>query len=159
MSQLITGAPVWVWPLLVGLLAIGFNAMRTRQSLVFPLYFLPLLGFLSLNSVSSVVTTSGVWAVFALAYVAGTVFGHRFQARRLLEKTGRHVRLAGEGLTLTVILILFSANFVVGVLSAVAPSALESGYFQEGFAAALALASGSFLGRALFIWRAPKTKA
>ena len=157
MSQIITGAPIWVWPLLALLLAIGFNAMRTRQSPVLPLYFLPLLGILSLNSVNSVATVAGVWAVFAFAYFAGAYFGFRFQASRLLAKTGLRVRLAGEGMTFVVILILFSANFVVGALTAVAPHVFASDYFQAGFASVLALASGSFLGRAFFILRAPQT--
>ena len=155
MSQFITGAPVWVWPLLALLLLIGLNAMRTRQTLTLPLYFSPLLGFLSLNSVNGVATSAWVWVVFAFAYLAGVGMGKRFQENRLLEKTGKHVRLAGEGLTLVVIIILFSANFVVGVLTAVAPDMLESDSFQAGFATVLALASGSFLGRALHILRAP----
>ncbi len=159
MSQVFSGAPLWVWPLLVLLLVIGFNAMRTRQTLALPIYFLPLLGLLSLNSVNNIATSAGIWAVFLLAYLGGAFFGYRFQASRLLSKTGKRVHLTGEGLTLVVILILFSANFVVGVLTAVAPDILASAYFQGGFAATLALASGSFLGRALFILRAPQTQA
>ncbi len=155
MSQFLTGAPVWVWPLLAALLFVGFNAMRTRTSPVVLLYLLPLLGFLSLRSVNGVATSAGVWGVFLLTYLTGGALGYRFQASRVLAKTGRHVRLAGEGLTLIVILILFSANFVTGVLTAVAPDTLVSGAFQAGFAAILALASGSFLGRALSIWRTP----
>ena len=156
MSALFTSAPLWVWPLLAMLLALGLNAMRTRTTPAWPLYGLPLLGVLSLRSVSALEAANWVWGVFALAYALGAVFGLRFQARRILKKAGRKVLLKGEALTLPSVMVLFWANFALGVLSAVAPDVLASLGFQAGFASVLAGVSGSFLGRAAAILRAPR---
>ena len=60
MSALFTSAPLWVWPLLAMLLALGLNAMRTRTTPAWPLYGLPLLGVLSLRSVSALEASNWV---------------------------------------------------------------------------------------------------
>jgi ACR3 family arsenite efflux pump ArsB len=62
------------------------------------------------------------------------------------------VQLAGEGLTLCVMMLMFWANFAGGVLQTVAPQIYGSSLFHVIFVAVLATASGSFAGRAVRVW-------
>lgn len=149
---LFTNAPLWVWPLLALLIVVGLNAMRTRQTLALAIYGLPLLGILPLRTVAGLEAAPWVWAVFAGAYALGAVIGFRFQAPRVLAKQSGRVRLRGEALTLVAVLVIFLANFLRGVLDAVAPQALESAGFAAALAGVLALVAGSFLGRALCVF-------
>jgi len=49
-------------------------------------------------------------------------------------------------------MVIFWANFAGGVVAAVAPLAYASAPFHVALAACLALAAGSFGGRALRVW-------
>lgn len=154
MTNFLTGAPLWVWPLLALLIAIGLNSMRTRSAPLWALYALPLFGIMSLRAVLGLAPPAWVWLVFTGAYLLGATYGVRFHAPRIRSKIAGTATLSGEALTLVVVLVLFSANFVTGALRAVAPDMLFSAGFLGGFAAVMALASGTFMGCALAVWRA-----
>ena len=154
MSKIFTEAPIWVWPLLLLLVFVGLRARKKRSVPVVLIYALPLMGVMALRSVFALSAPTAVWAVFALAYGAGAVAGYRLQVRWILGRVGRRVKLSGEYLTLTVMMVIFWANFVGGVLGAVAPDLYQTLIFQGVFAAIVAAASGSFLGRSLRVWRA-----
>jgi uncharacterized membrane protein len=94
-----------------------------------------------------------VWGVFALAYGIGAWGGYLVQQRWVLGRTGLMVRLAGESLTLSMMMLVFGANFVGGFLEAVAPEVQGSAVFAMLFATVLALSSGSFAGRAVRVAR------
>ena len=121
MSGIITGAPIWVWPLLALLVFIGLRARRTRKAPVGLVYALPLLGALALRSTAALPADGWIWLVFAAAYVSGGWGGYLLQQGWLLGREGRMVRLAGENLTLAVMMLVFWANFAGGFLRAVAP--------------------------------------
>ena len=76
MSQLFTGAPVWVWPLLVGLIVVGVRAMRDREAPLWLIYTLPLMGVLSLNAVRGLPVGGSIWLVFVAAWIGGGLLGH-----------------------------------------------------------------------------------
>jgi hypothetical protein len=153
MTQLITGAPIWVWPLLVGLILVGMRARKPRTAPAAVLYLLPLLGILALRSVASLPAGSWIWVVFVVLYAAGVWIGYLLQGRWVLGRTGQRVQLAGENLTLVVVMLVFWANFVGGLLQAVAPHIYSNPVFHAGFAAVLALGAGTFAGRAVRVWR------
>lgn len=71
MTQLITGAPIWVWPLLAVLLFVGMRARHERTVPVGLIYGLPLLGVMAVRSVLAVPAAGVIWLVFAVAYVLG----------------------------------------------------------------------------------------
>jgi len=75
------------------------------------------------------------------------------QRRWLLGREASRVRLAGESLTLSVMMLVFWANFAGGVMRAVAPQTYGNPVFHIIFAGLLAASCGSFAGRALRIWR------
>lgn len=154
MTQFLTGAPIWVGPLLALLIFVGLRARQARSVPVLLIYLLPLLGILSLRAVASLPAGNWIWMIFLVLYGAGLWAGHRLQARWVLGRTGRMVQLAGENLTLLLMMAVFWANFLGGVLLAVAPDIYGNAMFQTGFTALLALAAGIFAGRALFVWRA-----
>lgn len=153
MTSLITGAPLWVWPLFVVLLLVGLRARRNREAPVVLVYALPLLGVLALRSVYAVGGSGWGWALFALAYGAGAVVGHHLQKRWTLARAGRKVRLAGESMTLVVMMALFWANFVAGVLQAVAPAIIANPWFLVALSVILGGCAGSFAGRTVRVWR------
>ncbi|KEJ89387.1 hypothetical protein [Sulfitobacter donghicola] len=156
MTQFITGAPVWVWPLLALLVFIGLRARHERRVPVFPLYILAALGVLGVRSTLSLPAESWIWGVFLVCYAFGGWCGFKVQKGWLLAHDGQRAHLAGESLTLCVLLLIFSANFIGGALQAVAPDVYADAMFHIAFALVLGTASGSFLGRALLIWsRAP----
>ena len=154
MVQVMTGAPLWVWPLLVVLVMVGARARRNRWVPVGMVYALPLLGVLGLRTVLSLPAGGWIWGLFALAYVAGAYGGYVLQRTWILGNDGGRVQLAGEALTLTAVMVNFWASFAGGVLRAVAPGAYGSPVFTAVFVALLAASGGSFAGRALRVWRA-----
>lgn len=148
-KQILTGAPIWVWPLLLGLVLLGLKASKDRRALCLPSYFYPLLGLLSVSAVRGLGVGGLVWLGFAVAYLIGAVLGHRFQGQKIMGKTATHVSLKGEWLTMVVLMVIFWMNFVGGVVEAVLPLAFASLWFKSGFALVAGLAAGSWMGRAL----------
>lgn len=63
--------------------------------------------------------------------------------------------LAGEGLTLGVMMPMFWANFVGGVLQAVAPQFYGRNLFHVISVGVLAFVSRSIAGCALWVWLKP----
>ncbi|MEQ6203627.1 hypothetical protein ABMC88_11290 [Sulfitobacter sp. HNIBRBA2951] len=153
LTGIFTGAPLFVWPLLAGLVFLGLRARQARSVPVAAFYALPLMVLLGVRTTSALPAGVWIWAVFALAYGAGAVAGFLLQARWTLGREGTRVRLSGESLTLLVVMVLFWANFVSGALEAVAPAVYLHPLFQAAFAALLAMGSGSFAGRALHVLR------
>ena len=150
-------APIWVWPLLLVLIGVGVMSSRERSTKSWVLYVLPVLGILAINAVARLPAQNWIWGVFGLAYLCGAYGGFRFQQRIVLDKSAGSVRLAGEWLTLLVLMVIFSMNFAAGMTADVSPDLYGSPNFHIVFACVEGLASGSFLGRALWVYRAPGT--
>ncbi|MBL1437008.1 MAG: hypothetical protein COB08_012540 [Rhodobacteraceae bacterium] len=155
LSGILTGAPLWVWPLLAGLILLGLKASKDRRALCLPSYFHPLLGLLSVSAVHGLGVGGLVWLGFAVAYLVGAVLGHRFQGQKIVGKSAKHVSLKGEWLTMAVLMVIFWMNFVGGVVEATLPLAFASLWFKAGFALLAGLAAGSWAGRALRVFATP----
>lgn len=153
MTQVMTGAPIWVWPLLAALVFAGLRARQNRRVHVGVLYALPALGILALRSTAALPADVAIWSAFVLAYGVGAWAGFVVQGRWLLGREGHIVELAGESLTLVMIMIVFWANFVGGMVQAIAPHVYANGAFQFLFIGLIALSSGSFSGRAVRAWQ------
>ncbi len=153
-ARFATGAPLWVWPLLVGLVFVGLKASKDRTTLTLPIYFLPLLGLLSLNAVNGLSVEPKVWVLFAATYWIGATFGFRFQSSVVLGRSGKSITLKGEWVTMLALMVIFWLNFVGGVFKAVSPDIYTSSGFHLVFAAIAGLVAGSFFGRALWVFRA-----
>lgn len=114
------GAPVWVWPLLVVLVALGISRMRDREMPVWRLLLLPgilvsvsVLGafFGGLNAATLLALTAGM----ALGAMAGWWTMRDVEVERL---SGNRVRVRGEFVSLMAILVIFASRFAAGMLEA-----------------------------------------
>jgi len=153
-NGIVSGAPIWVWPLLVLLIIIGLRATKDRTAPVGLIYALPLMGILSLNSVNAMPHAPVAWGSFGAAYAVSCVLSYTMQAKWLLSKEARRVALRGEWLTLLTMMAIFWMKFVGGMVNAISPDLYASAGFTATIAVVLGLASGSFLGRAWYIFRA-----
>ena len=143
------GAPLWVWPLFIGLVALGLLSTR-RRSVSRPLFFaLPLLGLITLNSAANLPNPGFVWPCFSAGFLAGAYVSHGLQSRWLLGRKGNRLDVSGEWFTFAVLMVMFWANFIAGTLRAIAPAAYDSPEFLAPFTLVIACASGSFLGRSI----------
>jgi len=151
---ILANIPIWVFPLFILLLVIGLRAMRRRQLPVAVIYAIPLLGVLGLRAIIALPTSLWIWAIFAGFGALGIKTGMALQRRWLIGRNGNRVELEGEPLTLVLMMSVFAGNFVVGLVSEVAPEVLTMALFQFGFTALLSTVSGIFCGRALWVYRA-----
>ena len=149
MTQILLNTPVWVWPLLAILIAVGLRARHTRIVPLWLLYVLPVLALLPLHATASLGAGGWVWAVFTVAFCAGAGGGFFLQGRWLLGRVGTKLQLAGENITLVVLMVIFFANFVLGFLTATAPALAASPMFHTVFVVVIASCGGTFSGRAL----------
>lgn len=148
-----TQAPLWVWPLLVGLVFVGLRAMGERRVPIWMVFALPGLVVLALRTVAGLQPGPLGWTVFAVAWAVSAAGGYRIARRWVIAREGARLHLRGEGLTMVALMVIFWANFVAGVLQAIAPETLHSAIGIGVFAGLLAAASGQFAGRALFAAR------
>ncbi|CUH87593.1 hypothetical protein PH5382_01522 [Phaeobacter sp. CECT 5382] len=147
LTGILTGAPLWIWPLLLLLILLGLHASRDREMSILPYSLMPLIA-LSNVPVLIVQPEAGMaFGAWGLAYICGAGLGFRIQARWIIARRGLRAEVAGEWLSLAVMMLLFWANFANGVTVAVAPDLVASSAYQILFPALLGLASGSFLGR------------
>ena len=118
------GAPVWVWPLLVVLVALGISRLRDREIPVWRLLLLPVI----LVSVSVLgAFFGGLNAGALVALTAGRALGARagwwtmrdVEVERL---AGNRVRVRGESVSLMAILVIFASRFAAGMLEATGSS-------------------------------------
>lgn len=154
-AQILSGAPLWIWPLLLLLVLLGLHASRTREMLILPFFAMPLIGLTNVPTLLAQNQPERAFLVWGLAYVCGALIGFTLQGRWILWRRGLRAKVAGEWLSLAVMMLLFWANFANGLLDALAPEVTALATYGIGFPALLGLASGTFLGRPLRIvlWR------
>lgn len=148
-NGILHGAPVWVRPLFLVLLSIGLLSMRHRHSSVIPYFFYPLFGLTAAGSIGGLLHDPLKWIVFGSAYTLGVAAAFIWQNGLIVEKTGMHMVLRGEWLTLLILMVVFFSNFVNGMVESMAPDVRQIGAFTVGFACVIGICAGSFTGRAL----------
>lgn len=134
--QAATGAPVWVWPLLIALIALGVSRLRDREMPVWRLLLLP--AILSSVSVLGIIARdlSGAELSVSLAgAVAGLLAGAwSMRGVAVVRLAGNRIRVKGEAVSLIAILGIFATHFAAGTLAATAPHILEMQGVAELFA-------------------------
>ena len=150
--HILSAIPLWVFPLLVALIAIGLRASRDRSAPVWLYYALPALALLSLFRALSL----GPVAVgtLAMAWLAGTALGHALQPRWTVARSGPRIELRGEWLTMGTVLSLFIANFTAGMALGMAPTLAHGSVFGLFYGLFCGMLSGTLMGRTLSILRA-----
>lgn len=153
MTQILAGiwqnTPIWVWPLFCVLVGIGILAMRDRSSTIIPYCFYPLFGLTAANAIINMAHAPTAWIIFGAAYIIGMGVAFWWQNGLILQKTGIHMQLKGDRITIVILMVIFFSNFVNGVVGGISPTVQASTGFTYIFATVIGLCSGSFTGRAL----------
>jgi len=154
-GQVAGAAPVWVWPLLVALIALGISRMRDREMPVWRLMLLPaILAGSSLltaliGSLSGQLNSSGLAAMgigLGLGMAAGWMSLRAVAVTRL---AGNRVLVKGEAVSLIAIVVIFASRFAAGAVTALAPDLLDSPGVAELFVLVPVFCAGVMAARAL----------
>lgn len=155
--QTLQHIPVWVFSLLIGLVALGLLQIRTRH--------IPKQRLLGINIALTVFTMVGVvqqwrptpwlllgllsWAVSCTLVAWALGQGAAPQGARYDAQT-RRFTVPGSWLPLALFMAIFACKFGVGMLSATAPETLHNVQAAIGISAVYGLFSGVLNARA---WR------
>ena len=148
--------PVWVWGLLLALIALGLSQafprrVTLRRTMVLPL---ALLAF----SLYGVVSRFGALPAPLLAWgvgLAGALVatqGRFDNAAVRFDPASRSFQLPGSWLPLVLMVGLFALKFAAGVLAATHPDVVREAGFALPASTAFGAASGIFLARAMTLW-------
>ena len=155
---IITHTPVWVWFVLAGLIFLGLRRTRTRQvnatSLLIPAAIFALLAITRLvvgHFAGPVVlgTLAGAIAATAILFVLKP----GSKATRLADGT---FQIEGEWFSLTLILMVFAANYGIAVLAAMDPAVGTSDNARFVYSFINGLSAAFMAGRTLTYLRAQK---
>lgn len=151
--EILKNTPIWVWPLLVALIVLGLRASRTRWMPAAMIYFMPLLGLLSVNNMLALPNQVLIWSVFFFVYALGALLGARLQQGWTLGREGNRVQVDGEWVTMLTIVTVFIASFLNGMFVAIMPELIALPIVYLGLTVIKAGVAGVFIGRAVYVWR------
>ncbi|MFS8183451.1 hypothetical protein ACMG4P_18150 [Pseudovibrio denitrificans] len=153
MLRFVTGAPLWVWPLLALLVYWGIKSSKQRTISANSAYLLPFFGLITINGIIALPNPSLSWSAFFILYalIAGATF--QLQKRWIIARDGDQVTLAGEWFTFSVLMAQFVINYIGSATQIANPDLYASPIFLTLFASVIGATSGTFLGRALCIIR------
>lgn len=151
--DILRNTPIWVWPLLVVLIVLGLRASRTRWMPAAVIYFMPLLGLLSVNNMLVLPNQVLIWSAFFFVYALGALLGARLQHSWTLGREGNRVHVAGEWVTMLTIVTVFVASFLNGMFVAIMPELIALPIVYLGLTVIKASVAGVFIGRAVYVWR------
>jgi len=148
--------PVWVWPLLAALLALGLRqafprTVTLRRAMLLPVAMLAL----SLWGVISVFGSGpalAAWALGGLTAASWSMHGGGARSVRW-SAAEQSFRLPGSWVPLMLILGIFCTKFGVGMSLAQHPELRSADSFALGASLVYGVFSGLFAGRALGLWR------
>lgn len=155
LMQILRGTPLWVLPLFLGLIFLGYLQSRPRDVAPAMVAILPLaLGGFSLSRVLSVF---GPEALALAAWVAGTAAALLLN-RALKQPAGARwsaggtFHVPGSWAPLVLMMTLFFARYALAVSQVMTPVLVRSPGFGAAASFGFGLLSGIFLARALRIW-------
>lgn len=162
--SILRGTPVWVWGLLAGLLALGASQVRGRQVslqrvLVLPLIMalMALLGLASaFASNGHLVIALGTWLLVVLASVA--LLTKTLSTAAWYDPIHKRFDLPGSWVPLALIMGIFFTKYLVGVETAMNPSAFATQEAAIALSALYGLFSGVFIARTLLLLRLTHTR-
>ena len=147
--------PVWVFAILLGLIAIGLRQTRTR--VVKPTVLVSVAAGLLVYSAWGVTSAFGMqwapllaWAVGLSAALVGLM---RWVAPQGLVRQGRAVQVPGSWWPMALLLSIFLAKFALGMAHGLGASFAHATWFELLASAVFGLLSGSFAARAWAVRR------
>jgi hypothetical protein len=153
----VSNTPVWVWPLLLGLLVLGLRQTRTQHMGWMRVTVLPLvLVGLSIYGTLAVAGAYGaallLWALVALG-AATWVLRQPLPASARYDLAHRRFTVPGSAVPLVLMMGIFLTKYAVGATQALAPALLQTTLAAHSIAALYGLCSGVLLGRSLRLWK------
>lgn len=151
--------PLWVWGLLVALLALGASQLRDRSASLARVSLMPVA--MTLFSVSGTYSAFGATPHLGLAITAwliASVLAFALVARGRAEgaqydPARRRYHLPGSVVPLWLIVGIFLVKYVVGVDLTMAPQLVQDTEYVLCIAALYGAFTGFFVGRASRLWR------
>lgn len=147
--------PVWVFAILLGLIALGLVQTRTR--LVKPRVLVGVATGLLAYSAWGVTSAFGLQPAPLLAWGVGLVLAlgllMRWVAPQGLVRQGRAVQVPGSWLPMALLLSIFLAKFVLGMANGLGASFVQATWFVLLASLVFGLLSGSFAARAWAVHR------
>jgi hypothetical protein len=153
---ILKGTPVWVWALLLGLVALGVSQTFARRVSLLRSALMPVVMLtLSLQSVATGFANPPLallaWAVGA-AVAAMAVLRWMDVSAVAYDPALRCFDLPGSGWPLVLMLGIFAMKYGMGVSLALHPELRSSTDLALASSAAFGVFSGVFLGRTLALW-------
>ena len=152
-AAILSHTPLWVWGLLVALIALGVSQTRTREVTLTRVTLLPLA--MTVLSASGVFGAFGESAPAIVTWLAGLgavlAFGRQALAVRGARWSAASERLTvpGSVLPLALILGIFVVKYTVGVTLALRPELATDSAFAAAIGAVYGVFAGLFLVRSL----------
>lgn len=154
--QILRGTPLWVLPLFIGLIVLGYLQSKPRDVSPAALAVLPVaLGLLSLTRV---IAAFGAAPLILGAWAAGTAAALLFN-RALKQPAGARWSAAsgsfhvpGSWVPLALMMAMFFTRYALAVSQVMAPALVHAAGFRMAAGFGLGLLSGIFLARALWVW-------
>jgi hypothetical protein len=160
--DILRNTPSWVWLVLAALLAFGLVQTRRRRLPRALIFLLPAIMIaLSLYSLRSSfgwqADALGSWVIGMLAafILNGAVF--RSPMGIGYDGVARKFEIPGSWIPLLLMMMIFCTRFMIGVTTAISPSAVAEPNFIRAVCALLGLCSGLFAARALRINQAARS--
>lgn len=158
--EILRRTPVWVLPLFLLLLYLGFTQSRRRSVTPARLAILPVaMPVLSLVGLSSVFGASavalGCWSAALLAAAWSVEAAGIPKGVSIAPETGAFI-VPGSWWPLSLIMVIFFTRYAVAVALARDASLSSLVPFAALVSATYGLSSGYFVGRAVHIWRSAK---
>jgi hypothetical protein len=156
LMQILGGTPLWVFPLFVGLVVLGWLQSKPRD--VRPAVLAVLPAALGVFSLTRVFAAFGPEPLVLTAWAAGTAAALLLN-RTLKQPAGARWSAAtgsfhvpGSWVPLVLMMAMFFARYALAVSQAMTPVLVQGTGFRTFASFGLGLLSGIFLARALWVW-------
>lgn len=163
LTQILRGTPVWVFPLFLGLIFLGYLQSKPRDLPPVRLAILPVA--LAALSLSRVLSAFGAEPLALAAWAAGTAAALLLNSR-LKQPAGARWSAAsgtfhvpGSWVPMVLIMAVFFARYALAVSLAMKPDFVHSAAFASASSFGFGMLSGMFMARAWWIWSQRPTPA
>ncbi len=158
--DIVTHAPIWVWPLLALVVWLGILQMRDRsysrvRVLVLPFVLVALSIGSTVSSFGMRAAALGAWGVGVVVAVIGNAIALKWPRHVAHDAATDSYLVPGSVVPIMLILAIFALRFAVGATLATAPLRAQDATFIIAICSLLGLCSGLFLARALRILATP----
>lgn len=155
--QIFSKTPIWVWVLLIALLALGYSQTRDRviglqRIMLMPVVMVTLSVLGTVSAFGTSPTVLGVWLITTAAMASLVLLRPATRGTRF-DNVSKQYEIPGSWLPMIVILAIFLTKYAVGVSLAMRPSLAHDDVFPLVVGALYGVFSGFFAGRAIRLWR------